>query len=105
MPEFCVVLTTCADAAEASRIAEELVTQRLAACVNVVSGVSSTYRWQGKLEHSQEALLVIKSKKKLFDEIARMIKNLHSYACPEIISLPIGGGFEPYLQWVDENTR
>lgn len=105
MPEHCVVFTTCANAAEASRIAEELVTHRLAACVNVVSGVSSTYFWQGKLERSQEVLLVIKSKAKLFDEIARMIKNLHSYTCPEIISLPVTGGSEPYLKWVDENTR
>jgi len=105
VPEHCVVLTTCANAEEGARIAEELVRQRLAACVNVIPGVTSVYRWEDKLEHSKEVILVIKSKPKLFDEIARMIKNLHSYSCPEIVSLPIESGFEPYLKWVSESTR
>ena len=105
MSDFCVILCTCANSKEAAKIAERLVTGRLAACVNIVGGVKSVYWWQGQVERSAEALLIIKSKQNLFDETSRMIRRHHTATCPEIIQIPIENGFEDYLDWVQRQTR
>ena len=101
MTDKIVVLSTCTDAAEAERIARRLVEARLAACVNIVSGVRSFYRWQGKTEDASECLLIIKSSRPRFDRLRAEIEQLHSYEVPEIVALPLVDGSPNYLNWLD----
>jgi periplasmic divalent cation tolerance protein len=101
MTDKIVVLSACASIEEANRIATELVEKRLAACVNLVSGVRSVYRWKDKIEESQEALLVIKTSRALFESVRLQIEKLHSYELPEVIALPVVDGAEQYLEWMD----
>src|SRR3984893_5612252 len=101
MTDKIVVLSTCASVEEANRIASELVEKRLAACVNLVSGVRSVYRWKDKIEESQEVLLVIKTSRALFENVRSQIEKVHSYELPEVIALPVVDGAEPYLEWMD----
>ena len=96
-----VVLSTCGSPEEADKIARELVSQRLAACVSIVAGVRSLYQWKGALEDSQETLLLIKSTRELFPRLKSELSRLHSYEVPEIIALPVVDGAEPYLAWMD----
>ncbi len=96
-----VVLCTCASPEEAEKIARELVSQRLAACVSIVGGVRSLYQWKGAIEDSQETLLVIKSTRDLFPRLKIELSRLHSYEVPEIIALPVVDGADPYLAWMD----
>jgi len=105
MSEFQVVLVTCQDAAEAESIANTLVEEKLAACVNIAPSVKSIYRWKGKIERASEAMLFIKTRSDLFEQLSARIKQKHSYSCPEIISLPITQGFGPYLEWLKESTQ
>jgi periplasmic divalent cation tolerance protein len=103
MTDKIVVLCTCASADEAERLARELVGARLAACVNVVPGVRSFYRWQGKLEDAAEHLLLIKSSRERFGELRAAIERLHSYDVPEVVALPIVDGAPNYLSWLQDN--
>jgi periplasmic divalent cation tolerance protein len=105
MTDFCVVFVTCPAGPDAENLAARLVEEKLAACVNVVSGVRSVYAWEGKLERSSEALLVIKSRRALFGELERFVRAHHPYTCPEIVSLPLVEGAAPYLDWIRANTR
>lgn len=102
MGDFIVVYVTAGSADEAERIAGALVEERLAACVNRVSGVHSTYRWEGKIERADEELLIIKSRRGLFDRLKKRVAELHSYSVPEIVALPLVEGSESYLRWLDE---
>jgi periplasmic divalent cation tolerance protein len=81
------------------------VEEHLAACVNLVPGVSSIYRWQGKVEKAQECLLVIKTTAARFEAVKNRIQSLHTYDTPEIIALPITAGDADYLKWITENTQ
>lgn len=101
MSEPLVVLMTAGSQEEAERIAEALVGERLAACVNVVPGVTSIYRWEGKVQHDREWLLVTKSRRDVLGRLVERVQALHSYDVPEIIALPMAGGSEPYLRWLD----
>lgn len=101
MTDKIVVLSTCASAEEAGRIARALVEKRLAACVNVVAGVRSIYRWKGVVEDAAEFLLVIKSNRALLQRLRAEIEKLHSYEVPEVIVVPIVDGSERYLEWLD----
>ena len=101
MTDKIVVLSTCASADEASRIARELVEKRVAACVNIVSGVRSVYRWKGAVEDESEILLVIKSSRALLERLRAAIEKLHSYEVPEVVAVPIVDGSESYLAWLD----
>jgi periplasmic divalent cation tolerance protein len=103
MTDKIVVLCTCASADEAERIARELVAARLAACVNVVPGVRSFYRWQGKLEDAVEHLLIVKSSRERFGELRAAIERLHSYDVPEVVAIPIVDGAPNYLNWLQDN--
>lgn len=103
-PCFQVVLCTCPDAKSAQLIATCLVENQLAACVNVIAGVSSVYLWQGKVEQAQEWQLVIKSRTQHFAQIAQQIKAIHPYDVPELIALPIEQGSQDYLQWLTQST-
>ena len=96
-----VVLITTGNEEEGRKIAELLVNQRKAACVNTVSRVDSLFWWEGKLDSARESLLIVKTKASLFPEIVELVKRVHSYEVPEIIALPIIAGSEDYLTWLD----
>ena len=104
MTEFIIVLITVSKEDEAVRIAQELVDSRLAACVNMVKGIRSIYRWKGKREDEEEVLMVVKTRQDLFDGLKKRVKELHSYSVPEIIALPVMEGSEEYLKWLSEET-
>ncbi len=95
----CVVITTCASAEEADFLASELIKNRLAACVQILS-VQSHYWWDEAVNRSQEKQLLIKTMESRYAELERKILEKHSYECPEIILLPIEGGFSGYLDWI-----
>ncbi len=101
---FQVVLVTCPTRAVARRIASQLISRRLAACVNLVPGIESIYRWQGKVERAREVLLVIKGTASGFERLKRAILALHPYDVPEVIGLPILAGHSPYLRWLSQST-
>ncbi|MDI6761715.1 MAG: divalent-cation tolerance protein CutA [Thermodesulfobacteriota bacterium] len=105
MSEPIVVLITCGSEEEALRISRSLVEERLAACVNLISPVRSTYRWEGKICDEKEWLLIIKTQRKRFQEIETRVKSLHSYSVPEMISLPIIEGSSSYLEWLFRMTQ
>ncbi len=103
MPRFAVVLSTVGSEVEASRIAQVLVERRLAACVNVLSGIRSTYRWQGAVRTDTEWLLVVKTRRERFHALCGAIRELHTYELPEIVMLEIADGEAGYLAWIDES--
>lgn len=102
--KYIVIFITACSIAEARKIAKDLVSRKLAACVNIVPRMESVYTWKGKTEVAREALLIAKSKKNLFSKIEKAVKGLHSYECPEIIALPIVDGSKEYLKWIEEST-
>jgi periplasmic divalent cation tolerance protein len=102
MTDKIVVLSTCASAEEASSIARWLVEKRLAACVNILPGIRSLYRWKGAIQDDQEVLLVIKSSRPFFEALRAEIEKLHSYEVPEVIALQIVDGAESYLAWMNK---
>jgi periplasmic divalent cation tolerance protein len=99
-----LVLSTCPDAETASGIARTLVDERLAACVNRVPGVTSTFRWQGSVRDDTEILLVIKTTRERFDALRARLVALHPYAVPEVVALEIADGHPPYLDWLRGET-
>jgi periplasmic divalent cation tolerance protein len=101
MTDKIVVLSNTSSAEEAERIARSLVEERLAACVNVVPGVRSFYRWKGNVEDSAEWLLVIKSSRDRFQALLAALEKLHSYEVPEVIALPVVDGASSYLNWME----
>lgn len=101
----CVVLCTLPLEADARALATSLVEKHLAACVNIISQLTSIYRWQGKIEEGSEQLLVIKTTEEQFEALAKAIKALHPYQVPEIIALPIQTGWPDYLKWLSESMK
>jgi periplasmic divalent cation tolerance protein len=97
-----VVYVTCPSLKEAEHIAETVVNERLAACVNIFSGVMSVYLWQGTLEKEQEVFLLIKTMQTKLPALQERLLALHSYTVPEFIALPILSGSPAYLQWIEE---
>ena len=103
---FCVVLVTCPTLGEARRIARQLVSVRLAACVNVLgTPVESFYRWKGEQVSGRERLLLIKTTQSRLPRLEREVHRLHTYEVPEFISLPLASGSAPYLAWLGESVR
>jgi periplasmic divalent cation tolerance protein len=100
-----VVLVTASSKAEAHRIASVVLSNRLAACANLVKGVESHYWWNGKLESASEYLLVMKTTRTRFGRLAAAVKKAHSYQTPEIIALPVAHGSTPYLRWIAETVE
>jgi periplasmic divalent cation tolerance protein len=105
METYVQVTTTTETEADAQTIASKVVEKRLAACVQIIGPITSTYRWQGKIESAEEWLCVIKSKAALYEKLEKTILEIHPYEEPEIIATPIAKGSEGYLAWVEENTK
>lgn len=104
MDGFIVVYVTAGGAEEAEKLAQTLVSEKLAACVNRIKSVRSVYRWQGKVEQSDEELLIIKTRKEQFGALEKRVRALHSYSVPEIIALPIVAGSAGYLAWLRDQV-
>ena len=104
-PAYLVVLVTAGSAEEASRIADGLLGQRKAACVNIVSGVRSLFWWQDSLDSTEENLLIIKTRASALNAVITLVRQMHSYDVPEIIALPITGGNPDYLEWIDREVE
>jgi periplasmic divalent cation tolerance protein len=103
MTDKIAVLTACESRLEADRIANAVLEARLAACVNVVPA-ASVYRWKGKVERAEELLLLIKTRRPLFDKLRAMLERIHPYELPEVIALPIADGLGAYLDWIEKET-
>jgi len=99
-----VVLTTAGSEEEARKIADALIERRLAACVNVVGGVTSVYRWEGTIQRDPEVLMIIKSTEARLEALKNRVAELHSYQVPEIIAVPVSEGWPAYLDWVRKET-
>ena len=104
-PKYLLVLSTCPGSITAKNIANELISSQLAACVQVVPGVQSFFRWVGKVDNKEEHLLLIKTTPDRYQELESRIIALHPYELPEIVAIPITGGLAGYLSWIDDCTR
>jgi periplasmic divalent cation tolerance protein len=90
---------------EAEIIGRNLVSRKLAACVNIINGMKSIYHWQGKIETAEEIVIIAKTKEALLSEFVENVKTLHSYECPCIVAMPIIGGNEPFIKWIRDETK
>jgi periplasmic divalent cation tolerance protein len=99
-----MVFMTAGSVGEANRLADMLVDKRLAACVQITREMNSVFRWQGKVETQREVLLIAKTLSSKFAEIEREVVKLHSYETPEIVAVPLSGGWGPYLEWLRANV-
>jgi periplasmic divalent cation tolerance protein len=100
-----VVFITASSSEEVAQISDILLNTRKAAGVNIVSGMDSKYWWKGRLESSKENLLVVKTKASVLDDVVKLVKQIHSYEVPEIIAVPVIGGNQDYLKWIDAEVR
>jgi periplasmic divalent cation tolerance protein len=105
MSDKILVLVTVGSLEKGEEMARTLVEERLAACVNMVPGIRSFYRWEGKVTDDAELLLLIKTRAVLFDTLKERVLALHSYDLPEVVALSIEKGHQPYLDWIDGETR
>src|SRR5262245_40566768 len=105
MTDAVVVLVTAPTADKAAELARTLVEEQLAACGNVLPGLRSIYRWEGKVHDEPEALLILKTRASLFEEMRARIIALHPYQVPEVLRLDVADGHLPYLQWIADNVR
>jgi len=105
MTEFAIVLTTMPDDHRADELARTLVDERLAACVNVLAPMTSTYRWKETVEHEAERQLVIKTTRDRVPALKARLQELHPYELPELIIIPVDGGSDAYLGWLRQETQ
>ena len=103
--EHRIVFCTCPDLAQAKRIAEELVTKKLAACANILPGLTSIYKWEGKITHDDECLLILKTRRDVLNTLSETIQSLHAYELPEVVAVSISEGLTGYLNWIDESLE
>jgi periplasmic divalent cation tolerance protein len=103
--EILLVFTSLPNRADAERIAKELVTDGLAACVNIMAECTSIYRWKGKIEHTDEIQLLIKTTRINYSKLEGLLRSKHPYEVPEIIALPVSEGLPEYLNWVVQETQ
>lgn len=103
--EYIVIFVTVSDKQEADKIADILLSERKAACVNILSGVNSKFWWKGKIDSAKENLLIIKTRASVLDHVIRRVKEAHSYEVPEIIALPVIGGNDDYLRWLHDEAK
>ena len=102
--KFCWVYMTAGSVEEAKNIGQILVGQNLAACVNLLENMTSIYKWEEKLEESQEVIMIAKTRKSLMPKLIETVNSLHSYECPCILELPIQGGNPDFLSWIKSQT-
>lgn len=102
---FMVVLCTCPNQKTAESLAQQLLDSQLAACINILPGLTSMYRWNHQIQKDQELLLFIKTKEQQITLIEKMLTKHHPYECPEIIALPVVAGSNSYLQWLEQNLE
>jgi periplasmic divalent cation tolerance protein len=100
----CFVYITAPDKAAARDIGRALVDARLAACANIFDGMTSVYRWQGKIQEDSEAVLIAKTRADLVPALTEKVRALHRYDCPCIVALPVDGGSRAFLDWIDAET-
>ncbi len=100
-----LIYVTAPSHSEAERIAETVVNERLAACANILNGVTSIFHWEGKLCREDEAVLILKTADEKTAALTARIKELHSYECPCIVVLPIEGGNPAFLEWIQREAR
>lgn len=105
MREYRLYLTTVQTKKEAKQMAEALLKYKAAACVNIVDKMTSMYMWENQLCVDDECLLIIKTRSDLYEKVKKIVFTLHKYDLPEFIEIPITGGFEGYLGWIDESIR
>jgi periplasmic divalent cation tolerance protein len=103
--DFNFVYITAGSPEEAERIGAALVEERLVACVNVLDGMRSIYRWRGRIERAEETVLIAKTRRSLVPAIVERVRSLHSYDCPFMVSLPILDGDPSFLAWIEHETR
>ena len=101
--DYTLIMVTASSKEEAEKIATTLLERKLIACANILGPVSSRFWWQGKIDSAEEYMIFMKTKRKLFDQVADNVKQLHSYEVPEIIALPIVEGAKPYLEWINSS--
>jgi len=104
MSEKIIVFSNCGSQEEARRVARALVDTRVCACVNIIPGIQSIYRWQGSIQEEAEWMLIIKTTRELFDRLSVELRKNHSYEIPEVIAIPIVEGNPDYLKWIDRET-
>ena len=105
MKAYVVLITAPAGGEAAEKLARALVEERLAACVNRVPGLVSTYWWEGKVEEDREELLVAKTTEDRLEALLKRVPELHPYSVPEVLALPVEQGYPPYLDWLHRSTR
>jgi periplasmic divalent cation tolerance protein len=99
------IYITAGNRDEARVIGKALVSERLAACVNIIDNINSMYWWQGEIQDDREVILIAKTKESLVPELIEKVKTIHSYDCPCVVSLPIVDGNKEFLEWVAEETK
>jgi periplasmic divalent cation tolerance protein len=104
-PQILMVMSNAPNKESAHALARALVEAKLAACVNILAGVQSVYRWQGKIEQAEEVTLLIKTTHQNYAKLQQTMVSAHPYDVPELIALPITEGYAPYLQWVAAETN
>jgi periplasmic divalent cation tolerance protein len=105
MNQILLVITNLPDRATAERVADALVTEGVAACVNILAACSSVYRWEGKLNHTEEVPLLIKTTHAAYPQLEAALRKLHPYELPELLAVPVTAGLPEYLNWVESETR
>ncbi|HEX7928333.1 MAG TPA: divalent-cation tolerance protein CutA [bacterium] len=101
----CWVYMTASSVDEAKRIGRALVEERLAACTNILPGMTSFYWWQGKIDEGQETVLIAKTREELVERLTARVKALHSYSVPCVVALPMIGGNPDFLKWIEDETQ
>jgi periplasmic divalent cation tolerance protein len=99
---YCLVLSTCPDSETAQALASALVSEHLAACVNILPGLTSVYAWQGAIETAPEVLLLTKTEQQIYPRLEARLRELHPYQLPEIVALDIERGLPDYLNWISQ---
>jgi len=103
--QYYLVYITTEDMAEARSIGKTLISKKLVACVNMLENMESMFLWEGAFQHEQEVVLIAKTKEPLLDELIEKVKEIHSYDCPCIVSMPLTSGNQAFLDWIDAETK
>ncbi len=102
---YIIVLVTTASTQEAENIAQRLLKEKLIACANIIGPVTSHFHWAGKIEKSEEFLMLMKTRKELFEKVSEIVHKIHSYEVPEILALPVVAGSTTYLDWLANSLK